>query len=284
MNVRHGIFFVAAAAALVSVAGCGNKDDDELTPPVAPAPQPTAIAPTPAPTPTTPMDMKPEGAGTSSKIEARVRSEVDGREDGITGSPLAAAGARATLQAPTGWTSTKSGEFTVASAAGNKAQIAASAADSATAKLPAAVSALGLTNCEWNPGESLSIGKGKLAGSAADGVCTRGTVQVRTAYVAPAAEGLLVVGAWEPDGDSAGVFGSMRSITKSAGGTGDASGIGACCSALAQNANSAPPEQKGLYLGAAGLCNSMKANPQGRAALAQVRAMLASANVPSSCR
>jgi hypothetical protein len=54
--------------------------------------------------------------------------------------------------------------------------------------------------------------------------------------------------------------------------------------ALRQNANSAPVEQKGIFLAAAGVCDSLKNNPQGRPALAQVRAMLGAFNVPSYCR
>jgi hypothetical protein len=100
--------------------------------------------------------------------------------------------------------------------------------------------------------------------------------------VAPTAEGLLVVGAWDADGDANGVFGSMRSINKAVGG--DASGISACCQALRQNAKSAPPEQQGGYLMAAGVCEAMKNDPNGRAALGQVRAALGAAGAPAACR
>jgi hypothetical protein len=245
--------------------------------------------PTPAPT-TSAADLRPEGPTAtstptgSSKIEARVKSEVDNRADGITGSPLAVTGAKASMQSPTGWTTTK-GEFTVSETPDKKAQLAASSfgPEGATGKLAAATAALGLSACEWGPQESLTVGKTKLASAGADGVCTRGTTQVRTAYVAPTAEALLVVGAWEPGGDAANMFGAMRSIAKATGG-GDSSGIAACCAALSQNANSAPPEQKGAYLLAAGACNAARTNPDARAALATVRAALGAASVPASCK
>lgn len=281
MNVCRGVFL---ATALLSLAGCPNKDEDEggttMVAPTNVVPAPTA--PTAAATPGT---LKPDTPAKMS-IEARVKTELDARTDGITGTPLAAAGAQASLQTPAGWQTTKSGDLTIAASADKKAQIAAGAvgAEGATGKLPTATAALGLTGCEWNPPETVAVGKGKLASMAADGVCTRGTTQVRAAYVTPAAEKLLVVGAWDPDGDSASVFGAMRSIAKAAGGGADPTGIGACCSALRQNAKSAPPEQQSGLLLAAGVCDTLRNDPSGRAVLAQVRAALAGANVPSTCR
>lgn len=277
MHVSRSAFLVAVSLGLIA---CGNKDDDvpPIAPPASPSIAPVAEQPAPAPTP-----MKVEEP--KSKIEPRVKAELDGRADGITGTPLAVAGAKASLQSPTGWQTTK-GAFTVAATADKTAQLAAgalAAADSASSKLPDAVAALGLSSCEWGPTESVSVGKTKLAASAADGVCMRGAAQVRTAYVSPSAEGLLVVGAWDQGGDAAGVFGAMRSIAKAAGG-GDASGIAACCSALRQNASSAPPEQKGFYISAAAVCDGLKNDPQGRAVLGQVRALLMGANVPATCR
>src|SRR5438046_2328115 len=50
-------------------------------------------------------------------------------------------------------------------------------------------------------------------------------------------------------------------------GTGDPTGIKKCCNALAQNANSAPPEQKGAYAAAAAACQGLVSSPQGRQAL-----------------
>ncbi|EYF04979.1 hypothetical protein [Chondromyces apiculatus] len=279
MNVFRGALVATLVLGLVA---CGNKDDDAgtvplpPTTPVSPTPEP---APTPTPTPTTSMQIE----GANPKVEARVKAELDGRADGITGSALAVTGATASLQTPANWTVTK-GAVNVVSTADKKAQFAATATgtEGASAKLSTATEALGFASCEWGSTESLTLGKSKLSATAADGVCTRSGVQVRTAWVT--AEGLLVVGGWEPSGDSAGVFGAMRSIAKAGGGTGGGDGISACCAALQQNSASAPPEQKGFYISAAAACNSLRSNPDARAALNQVRALLASANVPASCR
>lgn len=278
MKVRSGIVI---AAALLSLAAC--KDTEQDTNPIAPLPT-TAPAPTATAAPTS--DLKVDTAPTKMTVQARVKSELDNRADGITGSPLAATGAQASLQAPTGWTTSKSGDFTIAAPADKKAQIAAGGvgAEGTAGKLPLATAALGLTACEWGSPEAVTVGKGKLAATAADGVCMRGATQVRAAYVAPNAEKLLVVGAWDQDGDSANVFGAMRSIAKATGGGGDPTGIGACCSALRSNAASAPPEHKSSMLIAAGVCDTLKNDPAGKAVLGQVRAMLAGASVPSTCR
>jgi hypothetical protein len=278
MNVYRG---VCLAVALLSLVACEEKDGDPITPTTPPA---TTLTPTPPPVATPPADLKVDAPAAKMSIEARVKTELDGRADGITGSPLAAAGALASLQTPAGWTTSKSGDFSVAASADKKAQLAASGvgAEGAAGKLPAAATALGLTSCEWGTPEPVTIGKGKLAGVAADGVCTRGTTQIRAAYVSPTAEKLLVVGVWDPGGDVAGMFGAMRSIAKAAGG--DPTGIAACCSALRGNAKSAPPEQQAALLFAAGVCDGVKNSPEGRAVLAQVRAGLAGAQVPSSCR
>ena len=65
---------------------------------------------------------------------------------------------------------------------------------------------------------------------------------------------------------------------------GDATGIRACCAALAQNANSAPLDQKPAYLQAAAVCQGLVNSPQGRQALVQLRGILRGANMPSSCK
>lgn len=67
-------------------------------------------------------------------------------------------------------------------------------------------------------------------------------------------------------------------------GSGDPTGVRACCAALAQNANSAPLDQKPMLLQAAAICTGLVNNPQGRAGLASVRGMLRGANLPSQCR
>jgi hypothetical protein len=67
-------------------------------------------------------------------------------------------------------------------------------------------------------------------------------------------------------------------------GTGDPTGVRKCCSALRQNANTAPPEQKGAYITAATACDGLVNNPQGRAALAQLRGLLLGAQMPAACQ
>jgi hypothetical protein len=270
-SVSRGAFFVAALLGLVA---CPQKNDDDT-----PKPLPTPSAPAAASTPT---EVKVE-APAKLAITPRVKAELDGRADGLTGTALAVTGAAASMQTPAGWTVTKA-EFSTAASADKKAQLAAGTVgpEGPTGKLPAAAAALGLTACEWGTPESLTVGKGKLPATAADGVCTRGQTQVRTAYVAPLAEKLLVVGTWDQDGDSASLFGAMRSIAKA--GVGDSSGIAACCAALRQNAKIAPPEQQGGLLLAAGACDAARNNPDARAALATVRAALAGANAPASCK
>lgn len=269
MNVSRATFCVAAILGLVA---CPNKDKNDG----ASSASPSSSAP-PVVSAAPPADAKPA-------IEPRVKAEVDGRPEGITGAPVAVPGALASLQSPAGWANAKAGDFTTVTSADKKAHLAASTvgADGAAAKLPGAATAFGVTDCEWGPPEAVVVGKTKLAATAADGVCKRGTTVVRTAYVSPTAEKLLVVGAWEPDGDSANVFGALRSIAKIP--VGDTSGIAACCAALRQNARSAPPDQQSTLIMAANVCDSMRTNPQGRAALAQIRAGLRGAKMPSACR
>lgn len=263
---------------LLGLAACSGSNEESTTGGAAPPPSTSTTTSTTTPS----LVLTTEGPQAKPGIDARVKAEVDQRADGITGTTLAVSGARASLQSPTGWTPAK-GDVTVVTSADKKAQIGATSfTGAADSKLGAAATALGLTACEWNPAESLTIGKTTLAGSGADGVCTRGAAKVKTAYVAPQNEGLLVVGAWEEGGDSANVFGAMRSITKVAGG-GGGDGIAACCAALRQNANHAPPDQKAPMLQAAAICDGLRNSPQGKAALVQVRAMLRGANMPSSC-
>jgi hypothetical protein len=86
----------------------------------------------------------------------------------------------------------------------------------------------------------------------------------------------------EPDAgaDAADAEADAKKVT----GTGDPTGVRKCCQALAQNANSAPPEQKAYYLSAAAACNGMVASPQGRQALASLRGMLMGASMPAACQ
>ena len=67
-------------------------------------------------------------------------------------------------------------------------------------------------------------------------------------------------------------------------GTGDPTGVRRCCQALRQNANAAPPEQKGGYLAAAAACDGMVNSPQGRQALSTLRTFLLGAQLPAACQ
>lgn len=67
-------------------------------------------------------------------------------------------------------------------------------------------------------------------------------------------------------------------------GTGDPTGVQKCCSALAQNMKSAPPDQQLGYGAALAVCNGLINNPQGRQALGAVRSALRGANMPSACQ
>lgn len=271
MNVSRAVL---CAAAILTVVACNKKSDDDddgkATSGASAEPSGSASA-APAPEPKT-------------TIEARVKTEVDTRADGLVGTPAAAAGATATLHTPKDWATTK-GDPTLVASADKKAHIAYGTFDpgaGAAAKLPAVATALGLTDCEWSPPEPLTVGKSKLASLGADGFCKRGKTVVRTAYVAPTAEKLMVVGAWDPDGDSASVFGAMRSVAKVP--MGDPTGLAACCRALRQNARSAPPDQRPYLIMAANVCDGMRRSPQGRAQLRALRASMRGARMPSSCR
>lgn len=88
----------------------------------------------------------------------------------------------------------------------------------------------------------------------------------------------------EEDAGSDADSGDADADAPKTGGGGDATGIRACCAALAQNAASAPLDQKPGYLQAAAVCNGLVNSPQGRGALVQLRGMLRGANMPSSCK
>ena len=288
MNLRHRAPLARNALCVASLAvlfACGNKNKDDDDGTMTSTPKTSTPAPTAPPAASTTEVKIDNGPNTKpAGVEAHVKAELDGRPDGITGVAATAAGAKAALQTPTGWKAAP-GDIAVSTAADDKARLGVTSfTGDPSAKLAAAATAMGLTNCQWNtPAEAIVSGKDKLAATGADGVCSRGAGQAHAAYIAPTAEGLLVVGAWDPGGDMTNVFGSMRSIAKAAGG-GDATGIAACCAALRQNAKSAPPQQAGAYLLAAGACDAVKNNPQGRAALGTVRAALAGASVPSTCK
>ena len=71
---------------------------------------------------------------------------------------------------------------------------------------------------------------------------------------------------------------------KPATGSGSFATISKCCNALAGNAASAPPEQKGSYLAAAAACQGLKNTPVAQQAFSQIRAFLAGAKMPGACQ
>ena len=281
MNVR----LASSLFVILALGACGPKDtdDDDGSKPSKsdkgdkadkdPAPAPT---PTQAPTASVKIDdgRPPPTAG----IDPRVKAELDNRSDGITVTSVTGTGAKASVQAPSNWKLTK-GDFSVAASGDEKARISVGGGDAT--KIDAAATAAGLSGCQWGAVETVTVGKDKISAQAADGFCSRGAGQAKSAYMI--GEGLLVLGSWDGDGDATSVFGSMRAAAKAAGGGGGGD-IAACCSALRGNAKSAPPQQVGAYLAAAGACDALKSNPQARAGLGQVRALLVGAGVPASCR
>lgn len=233
-------------------------------------PKPTSSAPTPADT----------GTGTAPKaaIESHVKAELDGKTEGTKGDAILAKDAKASVQVPSTWKKEAKGDVSTASTPDGKQAIAVSAYDGSAPKLDAAAAAIGLTACTWSAVENVTVGKDKLAGIAADGVCTKGGAQVHTAYLGDLTDNFLVVGVW--DNDMKSVFDAMRSIAKTADGPDP---IAACCNALNSNMQSAPPQQKLAYAAAIAVCNGLKGNPQGRAALGAVRTALIGIAAPGTC-
>jgi hypothetical protein len=65
---------------------------------------------------------------------------------------------------------------------------------------------------------------------------------------------------------------------------GDPTGVRKCCAALRGNMKTAPPDQQVALGIAAGMCDGMVNNPQGRQALATLRGVLKGANMPGACQ
>ncbi len=285
MNVklsRSGLVILGVLA----LSAC-KEDETDTTPPTPTAADTGTPTPEPVPSAQPPTALTVDnGQGPAAQgIDPRIKAEVDNREpdEGFTGSALSVP--KGTFTIATGWTKSTSGKFQVAKDAGAKTWFAAGSTGTAspTASLDAAATAMGLTDCKWAATESATVGKDKLVSTVADGVCKKDGNDVKAAYAALNSENILAMGAWADGGDAGAMFNSFRSAKKATGG-GDASGIAACCAALQQNAASAPPQQKGAYLAAFGACNAVRNSPQGRAALAGVRAMLAGVNMPAACR
>lgn len=292
IRTSANVWMFAALSLVVAACGNKNKDDDEESS----AEPTTTTAKTSAPAETSKSGTSSSSGGATTTdtstasnppkgaIEAHVKAELDNRSDGATaGNKVVPTGAKALFTAPTELAAQPAkGDLSISQTADGKTIVAASGYDG-DAKRDLAAASLGLTNCQWNPAESISVGKDKLAATAADGLCTKGSAQMHTAYFGDTAENLLVFGAWDAaGGDMKKVFDAMRSTQKAA--AGDASGIAACCDALRQNAKSAPLQQQGFYMAAAGACDALRNNPQGRQALGQVRAALMGASMPAACK
>lgn len=284
----------AAWFSIVAVALMGCPKDDETTDETTPkatstaadtAAQNTTAAPTAEPT----TDSTPEAPGAAG-VEARAKAELDGKDPdpAHTGTNMVVTGTKTTFVLPTTWKSATSGAWQTSVGADDKSRFSAgsyASGDDVNAKLNEAAGAIGLTECKWSSGESASIGKDKLAATVYDGVCKRGGNEAKTAAATlTGTKNTVAVGGWDTvGGDSKTVFNIFKSV-KTATGGGDPSGIAACCNALRQNAASAPIQYKGNYLAAAAACDAMRNNPQGKAALAGVRAALAGAQAPAACR
>ena len=104
-----------------------------------------------------------------------------------------------------------------------------------------------------------------------------------SAAPAPTPSAPVVVAPEEDAGSDAGADAGVDA-GHHAGGGGDPTGIKKCCQALRNNAQSAPLDQRPALLGAAGMCEGMVNNPQGRTALAALRGMLRGASMPSACQ
>jgi hypothetical protein len=284
----HRIWPIVILAAL---GACKEESGDDAPPTKTTTTSTAAETPATTTAPTASATLQPATAPPPpAGVEARAKAELDGKADpAAAGGPtLTATGSKASFTTPSGWKSAKSGDIDTATSADGKSAFATVSfkGGDANAKRDAAATALGLTACTWGAPESILLGKDKISASVADGACTRNGAPTKTVFASVPGTDLDVVGVgtWDaPGGDANAVFSIFRTAKK-AGAGGDASGIAACCAALQQNGANAPPEQKGAYIAAAGLCNSLKSNPDARAALAQVRGLLAAAGVPAACK
>lgn len=272
---------VWATLAIFVLAGCPKETDtEESSDDGNKRSTKSAETAEPAPPPTT-KTLTPDD-GSDPTIDPRAKSELDGKDPTAKGASTVKATGKVSFGVGADWTTTKSGDFQTSIAKDEKARFAAGdAKNDAIGNRDKAAAAIGLTGCKWNPNESISMGAKKLATTVSDGLCKRGTTEVATVFAD--VEGAVAVGGWDKGGGSdQQVFDVFRNVASATGG-GGGGGIGPCCSALAQNAKSAPLNQQGAYLAAAAACRSLQSTSQGRAALAQVRAALRGASVPSSC-
>lgn len=273
------------AFAALALAGCPEKEDDGDEPKKdkkeAKDEDEDEDKPEPAPDPAPPEPTKLEPDNSTPGIDPKVKAELDNREDGATGTALTIPGGRAVFQLPTGFTSKKNGSFDHAQTSDGKAHFAATQNSGDTNKLVEdGTKALGLAECTWGAAESVTVGKDKVPATAQDGVCKKGSEEVKTFQVIYSGDANTVaIGAWMPGGKMSDVFGVARSIKPVTGGGGPS--MAACCAALKQNAASAPPQFKGGYIAAAGVCQSAMTNPQVRS---MIRGALGGASMPAACR
>ena len=258
---------------ITALVACSSGDADSGA---APSSAPASAKPSANASPPASASVKIDKGDTKPGIDPRVKAEVDDRADGIQGTALVLSGAKATLQTPSAWSTVK-GDISVVTSTDKKATLGAAAGGAE--KLDKVAEALGLKDCQWNPAESLTLGKDKLPGSGADGLCKKESVLLKAAMVH--GESLFVLVTWEDGGDDASLFGSLRSIAR-AGAWGPS--IPACCKALEQNAVSAPPDKKGAYLLAIGACKAAMANPDTAAAIRTIQAAAKGIGLPAECR
>ncbi len=239
MRTPH--YVLIGAVLLVAVNGC-KKDDDE--PPPMPAAPTTS---TPPPEPTVLTTAEPAGPGEV------VRPELDGREDGGTGATVTASGAKALVKVPTDWKMTK-GTITSATSPDGESRLAVGSGSDALSEMDELTEKAGVSGCEWQSPQTLTVGKDKLSAQAADGKCGGKPA----AYMAT--ENLVVFGSWDEGSDRNALFGIMRSVAKVKAGKARVSKLIACCRMLAQNAKSQPPPQSAFMMQAAATCEAAAKN------------------------
>lgn len=105
---------------------------------------------------------------------------------------------------------------------------------------------------------------------------------VTTAAPAPTPTVAAVVAPEEPDAGSDAA--DAAPDAKPMGGGGDPTGIRKCCSALRGNMKTAPLDQQAALGIAAGVCDGLVNNPQGRQALGTLRGILKGASMPAACQ
>jgi hypothetical protein len=280
--------------AIIAVAGCPKKDDDTTEPSKTDESEDgkdedgdedgdeADDGDTPEPKPSSkPAQLEPD---TPKPASGRAASELDGGKEPSsdwTGTDLTAG--RAKFVTGKDWKKSSKEGFTVYESKDGKSRFGAKGSSNPSGDLEAAAKALGLTDCKWGTAGSISMGKDNLAADVADGTCKRGAGEVNAVYAALSDEGSIAIGSWDSGGDDKAVFDTFRSVTKAAGGKG-LNPIAACCAAIQQNAASAPPQYKGVYIAAAGACNAAKSNPNVAAGLAAARAGLVGVKVPAACR